>query len=47
MDTVDNLVLHVAEKLKEIAVSECMTKDDYEAAYERVYLEFMTMMENV
>ncbi len=44
--TVEQLADFAFDKLKELAVMECMSKDDFEAAFESVYLKFLTEMES-
>lgn len=44
--TVEQLADFAFEKLKELAVMECRTKDDYETAFESVFLDFIRQMES-
>lgn len=44
--TVEQLADFAFEKLKEMAVMECLTKDDYETDFESVFLNFISQMES-
>lgn len=47
VSSVEDLVHLVKIKIKEFAVLETTTKDNYEEALERVYFEFLKRLESV